>query len=1674
MKKLTKSIIALQRISKRNSFVTVVILIVLMFCVGRLFATNTVPTPKVTSSYDCAPYKSFATIRPITSGLWTNASTWPNGTKPTVNDDVIVPPGINLIMVGVCRANNITVQGKLSAVNWQAENTWIDLEARSIMVSNGGNMEIGTEDQPYFANKSPSGIRCQITLTGNKINNAPASYKAIMVMGGGRLELHGKKKMSWTNLSNTANVGATQITLKEAVDWEVGDKIALTATGLASGQTKSWNNVDVTEIIAISSNKRTLTLKSPLNYKHIGGTKSYTRARDRKTWDVNIQGEVGLLSHYIKIQGKMDGNNEQTGFGGHIMLMKNSIAHAEHIELYKMGQKAILGRYPFHWHLNEDKAQGSYLRNSSVHKSFNRAVTIHGTDYVTVDGVFAYDHIGHGIFLEDGGERFNTIKNNVVFVTRRPKSGEELTPSDNQFNAPQNRTPASYWITNPNNYFENNVAAGTEGTGFWFAFPKKPLFKSGDLPYFQGQDPTKQPLGRFEGFVAHTCMTGWDVFDQLNPDHSIKTNFGWDVNNRQLIKDGLFYGNDQALYCGLGVGGTNKNTVFYNCVFSDNKTGSMLAGDLTIENSLFNADTELGVFNGVREFFRFYDGPGRHIDCHFEGWNRSNTEMIKQITGGGATENFNPTFRGTTKGFSESFPFRFFPLPNTDATRSRKIGQFFKDYDGGLTGKAHTTIIRDIAFLRDGHEYRDPSWRNAARSDYYFAGLWFAGINSSGVRLSVVRSKPGTEDVCFYESGNSSSGTYKFPMIVNEGFLYTYYFDKAPANKSILLIWNRGDAGDLGYARFKGLGKLGNFRVNGVPRLNSIAAVENATNNAYFIAGNGDVYIKFRAADGDTRVNITLNWNHNGSFQPTTLPCTTNDLNGVTAADNDGDGRPDIVEIDTCSDPNNASDLNFGFHKTSENFQQFNTAAANTNNEVYWLIRADNSNDPYIVRSGLKFQGNQVPQLKIRAKSEAAGAFQVFWATTDQPDFAANRSVTVTPQSTNVFEELVFDMSNISTWMQKTITKIRLDFPPDTSAPRHTFIDYIHGPDASDEPCNQIPEFVFTRPTNTVIEEGDSLGVVVTVSSGNVANIKLYLNDILVRQENGAPYEWGTASTTQEDAALLNLAAGTYVLKAVATNNQGASVTKTKIIRVEKTEPVAPIVSFQKPNNSQFIEGDNLGVVVNVLDPDKTVTNVKLYINDVFVRQENVAPYEWGTANTSLEDNALLNLAAGTYVLKAVATNNQGAPVTKTKIITVNGTEPVAPIISFQKPNNSQFIEGDNLGVVVNASDPDGTITNVKLYINNVLVRQENVAPYEWGTANSGQNDTALLNLAIGTYILKAVATDNDGAKASTSFIITVTGRTSNQKPSISLIHPSQENQEFTLGQVITLTANAFDPDGNLDYVNFNINGALFKQNHTRPFSTIWTPTKVGTYTIRAIAFDEEGLSKEVSRTVIVKNNKDTTNHCGFGTPSNSALSPLTQVTYNNVHVLGTGGPKLSNFKKFTIDWAPQNNGLYQFAIHTNNGSPGWYVNFKNSMTFQLQKPQPEIMLSNTGFEKLDGSYWVTKDGDNLALVSKNENFTIYFSNSVKAPLCNHERSKNDWVQIKVFPNPILSSSFMVSGMPSKLKTLQIINLNGVVIKEIKSKNETELLEVSELPSGSYILQIKAVRFKKSLLFVKK
>ncbi len=126
---------------------------------------------------------------------------------------------------------------------------------------------------------------------------------------------------------------------------------------------------------------------------------------------------------------------------------------------------------------------------------------------------------------------------------------------------------------------------------------------------------------------------------------------------------------------------------------------------------------------------------------------------------------------------------------------------------------------------------------------------------------------------------------------------------------------------------------------------------------------------------------------------------------------------------------------------------------------------------------------------------------------------------------------------------------------------------------------------------------------------------------------------------------------------------------------------------------------------------------------------------------------------------------------------------------------------------------------------------------------------------------------------------------------------------------------------------------------------------------------------------------------CTFDTPLANAL-PSINATFENIHVIGDNGPSLSNVVSLNINWDLGNNGLYQFSLNTNNGFPSWFIDLGDNAERNFNSSEPQITISNSNIDGLDGSYYATIDGENFVLVSTQFGFTIYFSNSTSVPDC--------------------------------------------------------------------------------------
>ena len=82
------------------------------------------------------------------------------------------------------------------------------------------------------------------------------------------------------------------------------------------------------------------------------------------------------------------------------------------------------------------------------------------------------------------------------FKTTGQDSKDVLIPSDN--------TVSTFWITNPDNTYRDNVAAGSDATGFWLAFPEHPTGQFEGTDISKATWPRRTKLREFKGNVAHS------------------------------------------------------------------------------------------------------------------------------------------------------------------------------------------------------------------------------------------------------------------------------------------------------------------------------------------------------------------------------------------------------------------------------------------------------------------------------------------------------------------------------------------------------------------------------------------------------------------------------------------------------------------------------------------------------------------------------------------------------------------------------------------------------------------------------------------------------------------------------------------------------------------------------------------------------------------------------------------------------------------------------------------------------------------------------------------------------------------------------------------------------------------------------------------------------------------
>ena len=426
--------------------------------------------------------------------------------------------------------------------------------------------------------------------------------------------------------------------------------------------------------------------------------------------------DTGEFATQTCFQGRFGEEIGSDQFGVQIMIHSPTLdshasaAHIEYVEVTYAGQAFRLGRYAIHFHLNGNMS-GSYVRGCSIHKSFNRAVNVHNTHNVLIEHNVIYDIMGGALFLEDGIETGNVYQYNLaIFV----KSSTSLLNDD--------ITPAAYWVTNADNIYRHNVAAGGTHFGFWFRMHEHP-----DGPSYSPHIcPRKVPLDNFYNNTVHS--QGWFgvwIFQVWTPMEggccscstpaparfesftawNCEKGFEWVGGGAIQIHDSLFVNNEKAgieakLIMGAwsysyGHGAVLNNTI----IAAKPATDGIMDLSTTASGIIFPYSWGL-ITDGIT-FINFNDAGKAGL-------------AITQIDG--KTSTFNGGFRYVTKNL------QFINGDNKVRWRWDNEG-VFHDLDGTLTGEVDGKVVPYAGIL-------PPHNCSGVKPEF---SVGFPGVNCSAV-----------------------------------------------------------------------------------------------------------------------------------------------------------------------------------------------------------------------------------------------------------------------------------------------------------------------------------------------------------------------------------------------------------------------------------------------------------------------------------------------------------------------------------------------------------------------------------------------------------------------------------------------------------------------------------------------------------------------------------------------------------------------------------------------------------------------------------------------------------------------------------------------------------------------------------------------------------------------------
>ncbi|MFZ5615847.1 MAG: Ig-like domain-containing protein [Pseudomonadota bacterium] len=416
---------------------------------------------------------SAATHVAVNNGSWFDPNTWANGQVPGDGAKVLIPTGVIVDYDGQSTASIFTVRvdGELDFA------TDVDtfLEVDTFVVTATGTLTIGSEGNPVDPN-----VDAVISFADNGPINV--AWDPMLLSRGlishGTVDIHGAEKDAFLKVAVDPLKGDTTLTLEGPPSgWQVGDKLVLTGTHLAStaGIAKDASitaNTQDEELVITAINGNVITLDHALQYNH-----EAPRA-DLKAYVANYSRNVTFETE--------NANSVPVHQRGHVMLMHSddiTVKYAGFDELGRTDKSVrsfdvgslsstapdtnVQGRYSLHIHRAGvgDQEHPAIVEGNAVWGSPGWGFVHHDSNAILSNNA-AYDVFGAAFVAESGNETGRWEHNIAIKslgVNHITKEGADVNAFD------LGRTGTGFWFQGRLVEAVDNVAASVpSGAGFTY------------------------------------------------------------------------------------------------------------------------------------------------------------------------------------------------------------------------------------------------------------------------------------------------------------------------------------------------------------------------------------------------------------------------------------------------------------------------------------------------------------------------------------------------------------------------------------------------------------------------------------------------------------------------------------------------------------------------------------------------------------------------------------------------------------------------------------------------------------------------------------------------------------------------------------------------------------------------------------------------------------------------------------------------------------------------------------------------------------------------------------------------------------------------------------------------------------------------------------------------------